>query len=285
MARSVPPVSNCGRDQDANTVYALGASKCESARLQRQADELAADSAALLDRVALRQGQRAVDLGCGPRGILDLLAERVAPGGRVVGLDADPVHVALAAEFAVRQGLAGVQVMAGDARRTGLPSDSCDLVHCRTLLVNLPEPAQVVAEMVRLTRPGGWVAAMEPDTEYAMCYPPNAAFARICEIFPAVFSRNGADQMIGRRVPELFRQAGLGDVGIDVKAQVYPVGNSRRTIRLDLVRAMRPQVVAMGLASEAELDELDAAARTHLADPRTIALSGLLYLAWGRKPV
>jgi SAM-dependent methyltransferase len=33
---------------------------------------------------------RAIDLGCGPRGILDLLAERVSPGGQVVGLDADP---------------------------------------------------------------------------------------------------------------------------------------------------------------------------------------------------
>ena len=42
-----------------------------------QAEELAADSAALLDRVGLRPGQSAIDLGCGPRGVLDLLAERV----------------------------------------------------------------------------------------------------------------------------------------------------------------------------------------------------------------
>src|SRR3984893_13254218 len=76
--------------QDANAVYALGSSTGESARLQRQADELAPDSAALLDRVALRAGQSAIDLGCGPRGILDLLAGRTSPGGRVVGLDANP---------------------------------------------------------------------------------------------------------------------------------------------------------------------------------------------------
>ena len=37
----------------------------------------------LLDRVGLRPGQRAIDLGCGPRGILNMLAERVAPVGRV----------------------------------------------------------------------------------------------------------------------------------------------------------------------------------------------------------
>ena len=65
---------------------------------------------------------------------------------------------------------------------------------------------------------------------------------------------------------------------------MYPPGNSRRTIRLDLVRSMRAQVLEMGLAGEAELDELDAAARAHLADPRTVVVSALSFLAWGRKP-
>jgi hypothetical protein len=89
---------------------------------------------------------------------------------------------------------------------------------------------------------------------------------------------------IGRRVSELFRQAGLTDVGVESRAQMYPPGNSRRTVRLDLVRAMRTQIVEMGLASGQELDELDAAARPHLEDPHTVVMSGLLFLVWGHKP-
>ena len=65
---------------------------------------------------------------------------------------------------------------------------------------------------------------------------------------------------------------------------MYPPGNSRRTVRLDLVRAMRPQILDMGLASGQELDELDAALRPHLEDPRTVVMTGLLFLVWGRKP-
>jgi hypothetical protein len=65
---------------------------------------------------------------------------------------------------------------------------------------------------------------------------------------------------------------------------MYPPGNSRRTIRLDLVRSMRPQVLEMGLASAAELNELDTAARAHLDDPHTVVIYGLLFLTWGRKP-
>jgi ubiquinone/menaquinone biosynthesis C-methylase UbiE len=281
---SRPVVAGSGEDQDANAIYALGSSAGESGRLQRQADELAPDSAALLDRVGLQPGQAAIDLGCGPRGILDLLAARVSPGGQVVGLDADPAHTAMAAKFVFDRALSGVEVVTADARRTGLPAASFDLVHARTLLINLPDPAKVVAEMVRLARPGGAVAVAEPDTEHALCYPPSPAFDQICTIFAVAFSRNGADPAIGRRVPELFRQAGLADVQAESRTQMYAPGNSRRTVRLDLVNAMRPQIVEMGLASNQELDELDTTARPHLQDPRTVVMSGLLFLVWGRKP-
>jgi ubiquinone/menaquinone biosynthesis C-methylase UbiE len=269
---------------DPNAVYPLGSSRGESERLLRQAQDLAGDSAALLDRTGLRPGQRAIDLGCGPRGILELLAERVAPGGRVTGVDADPGHVAMAAEFAASRGLASVEVIAADARHTGLPAGSFDLVHARTLLVNVPDAAEVTAEMARLARPGGWVAAMEPDIEATLCYPPLAAFDRITELNAAALARHGADPRVGRRVPELFRQAGLADVGLEARTQLYPPGVSRRTNRLDLVRAMRPQIVQMGLASQAELEELDAIVRPHLQDPRTVVMTGLLFLVWGRKP-
>ncbi len=71
---------------------------------------------------------------------------------------------------------------------------------------------------------------------------------------------------------------------MEVRAPAYPYGHPRRTARADLVRSLRPQVLDMGLASEAELDELDAAARAHLNDPRTVAIPGLLFMAWGRRP-
>jgi ubiquinone/menaquinone biosynthesis C-methylase UbiE len=269
---------------DPNAAYALGHTPEESARLQRQADELAPESTIVLDRAGLGPGQSALDLGCGPRGVLDLLAARVGLDGRVVGVDADPAHVAMATAFAAGRGLGNVEVLQADATATGLSSGSFDVVHARTLLVTVPEPAEVAAEMARLVRPGGWVTSVEPDTEYVLCYPASPALDRLSSFFAPVFSRNGADPWIGRRVPELLRQAGLEDIDVQVTAQAYPAGHTRRTIRLDLLRSIRPQVIEMGLASGPQLDELDAAARAHLNDPATVAVHGLLFLTWGRKP-
>jgi ubiquinone/menaquinone biosynthesis C-methylase UbiE len=264
--------------------YALGRDREESARLRQQSGELRPYSTMLLDRTGLASGDTAIDLGCGPSGIIDLLAERVTPAGRVVGLDADPVHVIMAREFAAEHGLGHVDVVAGDARHTELAADSFGLVHGRTLLVTIPDPAEVLAEMTRLARPGGWVAGLEADAEHSLCHPPHPAWDRLGEIFVTAFSRNGADPYIGRRLPSLYRQAGLTDVDAECVAPLHPAGHSRRTIHLDLVRSMRPVIVEQGIADAGELDEIDYAVREHLADPETLVMPFLYFMAWGRKP-
>jgi SAM-dependent methyltransferase len=265
-------------------VYALGSNPAERNRLRRQSGELRGHSELLLDRVGLAPGGRAIDLGCGPSGILDLLSSRVGPTGRVVGLDFEPANVAMAREFAAARDLPGVEVIEGDARRTGFPAGSFDLVHARTVLINLPDPEALAAEMARLACPGGWVAVLEPDA-ISICYPPHPAWDRLCEIFYAAQQLDGADTFIGRRLPELFRQAGLVDIQVEVKADVYPAGNSRRALRPDLVRSMRPKILAAGLATERELDQVDRTVRDHLADPYTVMLPHLMFLVWARKPL
>jgi ubiquinone/menaquinone biosynthesis C-methylase UbiE len=269
---------------DPNAVYSLGSSTGESERLLRQADELAPESEALLDRVGLRPGDSAIDVGCGPRGIIEMLCKRVSPGGRVAGLDSDPAHVAMASELVGHGGLGGVEMIEADARHTGVAGGSFDLVHARTLLITVPEPAEVLAELVRLARPGGWVAGLEPDCEASIYYPRHPAFDRLRELFAIAFARNGADPLIGRRLDELYRQAGLEDVATEARAAAYPLGHSRRTITVDLVRAMHPQIVALGAADQRELDDLDAAARAHLDRPDVLVVPGIMFLAWGRKP-
>jgi SAM-dependent methyltransferase len=276
-ARSAPPPGG----GDLGAVYALGSSPAERERLRRQPAELREDSQALLDRTGIAPGWSAIDLGCGPAGILDLLAERVGPAGRVTGLDINPASIAQARELTRRY--RQVELVIGDARNTSLPSGSYDLVHARTLLVNAPDPAAVVTEMVRLAKPGGWVAVLEPDSDASICYPPHAAWDRMTGIWLQAASAYGLDVRIGRRLPELLREAGLTGIGVEARAHIYPQGHSRRAIRADLLRSMHEQIVAQGIAGEQELDEVERAVRKHLGRSDTLVLPNLLFLVWGRK--
>jgi ubiquinone/menaquinone biosynthesis C-methylase UbiE len=270
-------------EPDSSPVYALGSDLEERQRLQRQAEELRAHSSELLDHTRLGVGDSAIDLGCGPRGILDLLAARVGPAGRVVGLDFDAASVALAQAYALEHGLSNVQVIKGDAGNTGLPDSSFDAVHSRTLLINVPDPAAVLTEMVRLTRPDGVVVAMEPDIPLTVCYPRLEAWERMSQLFAQSYASDGADQAIGRRLSELFRNAGLVEIGTEARMTVYPPGHSRRTVRAELFRTLRGKIVARGMADAAELDEIDTAVRAHIADPHTL-IAHTSFMAWGRKP-
>jgi SAM-dependent methyltransferase len=284
MQRSVRGEVPVSDSQPEKVVYALGSNPAERDRLRRQSEELGAHSAALFDRVGVGPGWNAIDLGCGPSGTLGVLADRVGPEGSVTGVEIDPDNVALATAFAAGVTTANVQIVRGDARCTGLAESAFDLVHAPTLLINIPDPQDAVAEMFRLARPGGWVASLEPDVGMTICHPSIPAWDRLVELFLEVHRDDRADPFIGRRLPELFRRAGLIDVGVEAKADIYPSGHSRRTIRADLVRSMRPKLLARGVVGERELDEIDRAAREHLNDPDTLVMPHLLFLAWGRKP-
>jgi SAM-dependent methyltransferase len=227
----------------------------------------------------------ALEPGCGPAGSIALLAQRVGPSGSVTAIDIDPAHVALARQYVADRQLDNVEVLQGDARAIGAPSASFDLVHARLLLVNIPRPEQVVAEMVRVVRPGGWVLTDEAVGGARVCYPPHVAWDRLAATFHAAYRSHGADLLIGRKLTALLRGAGLEDVGADARADAYPAGHPRRTILADLVRSTREKVVDRGIVSEDELARLDREVREHLAHPETLSVSCLYFLAWGRKPV
>lgn len=270
--------------QASSAVYTIGSNAGERARLRRQSDELWPHSVALLDHAGVTAGWKALDLGCGPSGTLELLSQRVGPTGRVTGVDIDADHVAQALEFVGERDLANVDIVQADARHTGLPDSSFDLINARLLLVNIPDPAEVVAEMVRLVAPGGWVVGDEADCGAPICYPPSAAWDRLADTFLTAYRLDGAEPTLGRRLGELFRAAGLIDVGVEARADVYPVGHSRRTVRLDIMQSMRAKIIQRGLLTERELEELDWLARAHLADPDTVIMPCLYFLARGRKP-
>ena len=264
--------------------YVLGYTPTERERLERQANELAHESARLFDAIGVSAGWRAVEIGCGPRGCLALLAERVGAKGQVVGVERNAEEVASARKFAAEAGLANVQVVQGDGRDTGLPAASFDLATARLVLVNVPKPEEIVAEMARLVRPGGVVALHEPDSTTQRFDPPLAAMARVQQLLGASAERSGVDRTIALRAPRLLRELGLVDVHVNPLVHVYPPDHSRRSLPLWFAENARPRLLEQGLVTEAEIDELIAALRRYLDDPDTLVVSSLFLQVWGRVP-
>lgn len=142
--------------------YLLGDSPAEIRHLVEQAEVYALEASELFDLIGVGPEIAAIDVGCGVMGVLHLLAERAGPHGRVVGLDREARMVEHRRRLAEQRGLA-VEFIEADATTSGLPDNAFDLVHARTLLLNVSNSAEIVAEMTRIARPGGVVASQEPD--------------------------------------------------------------------------------------------------------------------------
>ncbi len=266
------------------TGYVLGTNPAEQRRLQQQSLDFAQQSAWLLDQAGIQPGWRVIDVGCGPRGVLDLMAARVGPSGRVVGLEQNAEHAALAETFAGAQRLETVTIVKGDVVGNDLPTGSFDLAHERTVLVTVPDPAVALRAMVELVRPGGVVACQDPDQSARVCDPPHPAWDRLTELLFEAWRRNGADPFLGRRLPRMLRRAGLEDVAVNLFAVETGVDHPRRFTFLTFIDNMRKAILAGGLIRAEELDQNVRALRAHLEDPDTTVISGLFYQVWGRRP-
>jgi SAM-dependent methyltransferase len=263
--------------------YVLGYGEAEKRRLQRLAAQFAPESSWLFDQLEPLEGARVLEIGCGPHGCLDQLSRRVGTTGSVIGVERNPEVAAMARKMVARQGLTNVEVLERDARSTGLPPSSFDLVTSRLVLVNIPRPEQVIAEAVALAKPDGWLAFHEPDWVCHLCEPPLAAWTTLVDLFVTYSEQNGIDPYIGRKVPSLLRAAGIADVAINSFVHVCPPGHGGRTVLLDFAENLSDRVVDRGLVSDVELNELKAALAEHLAVDDTVVITPLFVQAWGRK--
>lgn|SRR5262245_19189270 len=263
--------------------YVLGYRPEEQERLQQQAQQLAHESGWLFDQIGLASGAKVVEIGCGPHGCLELLAERVGLTGQVVGIERSQDAVDLARKLINERSLSNVEVFCRDARSTELPRSEFDLATARLVLVNVPEPQKILAEAVALVRPGGWVAFHEADWIAHVCDPPSATWTRIVELFVAYSERNGIDPFIGRKLPRLLREAGVVDIRVNPIFHVYPPGHPRRRILLEFAENLSERILTQKLAGEPELMELKDALWHHIEDPGTLVVSHLFFQAWGRK--
>lgn len=111
--------------------------------------------AAAMDWLAVRAGERVLDVGCAAGGTTAELAAAVGPGGDVVGVDLSPDLVA-----AARTRFPGIRFLVSDVETAGVvPGGPFDAVFSRMVLMLFADPVAGCATIARSLRPGGRLAA------------------------------------------------------------------------------------------------------------------------------
>ena len=111
--------------------------------------------AAMLDAAALQPGERVLDVGCGDGATTMGAAERVAPGGVVVGVDISAPMLALAGQRVAARGGEGIELLEADAQVHPFEGGAFDAVISRFGTMFFADPEAAFTNLARALRPGG----------------------------------------------------------------------------------------------------------------------------------
>ncbi|HEY7358397.1 MAG TPA: methyltransferase domain-containing protein [Ktedonobacterales bacterium] len=226
----------------------------------------------------VQPGFHVLDVGCGPGFDTIALAHLVGESGRVVGVDHDPAMVDEANRCAAAAGVAGrVQHSVADA--AALPFEAAQFDACRSerLFQHLAEPAAALAEMIQVTRSGGWIVVLETDYATLSIETEEIDLERRLARFTAGRVRSG---YAARRLYGLFQRRHLLDVAIEVHPQIFTRYDHARRGWLDGVER---EALAAGSLTEAELVRWRASLKGIAAENAFFATLNHNLIA-GRKP-
>jgi ubiquinone/menaquinone biosynthesis C-methylase UbiE len=111
----------------------------------------------LVDAAGLAAGERALDVACGTGVVARIAAQRVGPGGRVIGVDLNPGMIAVAGSLPAPVG-APIEWLERSAVDLLLPDASFDAVLCQQGLQFFPDKLVALREMRRVLVHGGRLA-------------------------------------------------------------------------------------------------------------------------------
>jgi demethylmenaquinone methyltransferase / 2-methoxy-6-polyprenyl-1,4-benzoquinol methylase len=115
----------------------------------------------VMKRMNVQEGQKALDVCCGTGDWTFALANAVGSRGEVIGLDFSQNMLSVAKKKLEEMRLTHVKFIHGDAMSLPFEDNSFDYVTIGFGLRNVPDYLQVLSEMQRVVKPGGYVVCLE----------------------------------------------------------------------------------------------------------------------------
>lgn len=232
-----------------------------------------------LDVIGVSEGWKCFEGGAGSGSVAQWLSTRVGSAGKVVATDVNIRFLRLLSA-------PNLEIHQLDMIKDEVEKGHYDLVYCRTLLMQLPEPEKALKKMADALRPGGWLLIEEFDwgseLSVDVTNPSSAVFTTTLRAMADFLRKRGmVDPYFGREGRSLLEKLGL----VDVKHEGWTcmVRGGEPLARFDgatLQMASKPMIAA-GLLKQEDLESV----QRLLQDPTFGYPGPTMFSAWGKKPV
>ncbi|RMF87631.1 MAG: methyltransferase domain-containing protein [Nitrospinota bacterium] len=168
----------------------------------------------MVEDFPLQPGDRVLDVACGNGLWEPWLAERVAPGGQIIGVDLSPALLSLAREQNKECAEAVLHWIAADLQALPFSSPWADVLFCANTFQYFPQPVEVLQKLSQIVRRGGRIIIKDVDVAHITFSPlPVDLVERtvLAGIQAAQEQKVGHyhDPFVGRKLPQIFAQAGI----------------------------------------------------------------------------
>ncbi|KAI3405890.1 hypothetical protein KGF56_001109 [Candida oxycetoniae] len=123
----------------------------------------------------LKPNFKVLDVGCGPGTItIDFARNYLNQGGSIIGVEPTKELIDLANETRAKTvpDLKNIEFTLGSIYKLPFEENTFDLVHAHQVVVHLQDPIAALAELKRVTKPGGYVCVKDGDIETSIISPP-----------------------------------------------------------------------------------------------------------------
>ncbi|UCG45841.1 MAG: methyltransferase domain-containing protein [Candidatus Bathyarchaeota archaeon] len=267
--------------------YAYGGKAEEAMRLEAQAKAFEKVIARELEILNLKPKMKVLDAGCGTGVITRRIASRVYPE-EVCAIDFDPLFIKEAKKLATRDGIENAKFEVGDIHNLKFNNAEFDLSYCRLVLMHVRDPVTTIAELKRVTKSGGFVAASDVDDGTVLTFPQTPKLLELWSKFGQNAKTRGDDRYIGRQLFSIFSQAGLRSISIHpipflATQQELEELKMFVSVPIQIMLQDRDAMMEAGLATSGDFDEAIREAQLVTKDPGAFMMC-VFFLALGKVP-
>jgi ubiquinone/menaquinone biosynthesis C-methylase UbiE len=148
-----------------------------------------------------------LDVGTGP-GTISITLAKLIPDGHVTATDVKREILSRARVIADQEGVKNIEFQEADVFKLPFADGTFDVTHCHQVLCHLKDPWNALREMLRVTKPGGIVAAREGDVETECVWPELHGLLKFHDLIAKFMKLGGGSSTGGRQLLAWALKAG-----------------------------------------------------------------------------
>jgi len=254
----------------------------EVTRLKSQVELFFKEELDIYKKIGLQDGMNVIECGCGPGYLLFNLAKEFS-NCTFTGLEIDNYLFDVFKTTISENRIKNISAKQGSIYQIGEPDESFDIVISRLVLEHLDNPANALAELYRILKPGGKLIIVSNDFEYhVLTFPHIPELDTMYKAYCNLRIDEGGNPYIGRELPTFLKEIGIQNINLNIAAVHSNILGDKALLKAENVNISR-SLVKKGYLNQETLDALTNKWYEMLQNPKHVIYRQLFVIGGEKK--